>query len=70
VSPWGVQMLFRKKKDGSIRMCIDYIKLNKVIVKNKYQLAHIDDLFDHPEGARVFSKIDLRSGYHRLTIRP
>ena len=58
-----------KKKDGSFRMCIDYRQLNKVTVKNKYPLPHIDDLFDQLQGACTFSKIDLRSGYHQLKIR-
>ena len=57
-------MLFVRKKDGSMRLCIDYRKLNKVIVKNKYPLPRIDDLFDQLKGAGMFSKIDLRSGYH------
>ncbi|CAN4114247.1 unnamed protein product [Withania somnifera] len=69
VSPWGAPVLFVKKKDGSMRMCIDYRRLNKVTVKNKYPLPRIDDLFDRLRGAAVFSKIDLRSGYHRLRIR-
>ena len=68
-SPWGAPLLFVKKKDGSFRMCIDYRQLNKVTVKNKYPLPHIDDLFDQLQGACVFSKIDLRSGYHQLKIR-
>ncbi|CAN4101409.1 unnamed protein product [Withania somnifera] len=69
VSPWGAPVLFVKKKDGSMRMCIDYRRLNKVTVKNKYPLPRIDDLFDRLRGAAVFSKIDLRFGYHRLRIR-
>ncbi|CAN4123261.1 unnamed protein product [Withania somnifera] len=69
VSPWGAPVLFVKKKDGSMRMCIDYRRLNKVTVKNKYPLPRINDLFDRLRGAAVFSKIDLRSGYHRLRTR-
>ncbi|XP_055814099.1 uncharacterized protein LOC129883465 [Solanum dulcamara] len=68
-SPWGAPVLFVKKKDGSLRMCIDYRQLNKVTIKNRYPLPRIDDLFDQLEGACVFSKIDLRSGYHQLKIR-
>ena len=58
-----------KKKDGSLRLCIDYRKLNQVMVKNRYPLPRIDDLFDQLQGASVFSKIDLRSGYHQLRIK-
>lgn len=68
VSPWGAPVLVVKKKDGTMRMCIDYRQLNKVTIKNKYHLPRIDDLFDQLQGARVFSKIDLRSGYHQLKI--
>ena len=64
VSPWGAPVLFVKKKDGTMRMCIDYRQLNKVTVKNKYPLPRIDDLFDQLQGASLFSKIDLRSGYN------
>ena len=69
VSPWGAPVLFVRKKDGSLRMCIDYRQLNKVTVKNKYPLPRIDDLFDQLQGASYFSKIDLRSGYHQLKVR-
>src|SRR5262249_45402946 len=69
VSPWGAPVLFVEKKDGSFRMCIDYRKLNHVTMKNKYPLPRIDDLFEQLQSARVFSKIDLRSGYHQLRIK-
>ena len=62
-------MLFVKKNDGTMRMCIDYRRLNKVTIKNRYPLPRIDDLFDQLQGASHFSKIDLRSGYHQLKIR-
>ena len=68
-SPWGAPVLFVKKKDGTLRMCIDYRELNKVTIKNKYPLPRIDDLFDQLKGAVVFLKIDLRSGYHQLKIK-
>ena len=63
VSPWGAPVLFVKKKDGTLRLCIDYRQLNKMTVKNKYPLPRIDDLFDQLKGVSIFSKIDLRSGY-------
>ena len=69
VSPWGAPVLFVKKKDGTLKLCVDYRKLNKMIVKNKYLLPRIDDLFDQLKDASVFSKIDLRSGYHQLRIK-
>jgi hypothetical protein len=69
-SPWGAPVLFVQKNDGSQRMCVDYRSLNDVTVKNKYPLPRIEDLFDQMRGARVFSKIDLRSGYHQMKIRP
>ncbi|KAL8134287.1 hypothetical protein AgCh_009360 [Apium graveolens] len=69
VSPWGAPVLFVKKKDGSMRLCIDYRELNKVTVRNRYPLPRIDDLFDQLQGAKYFSKIDLRSGYHQLRVR-
>ena len=68
-SPWGAPVLFVKKKEGSLRMCIDYRELNKLTVKNSYPLPRIDDLFDQLQGKTVFSKIDLRSGYHQLRIK-
>ncbi|GJU14971.1 putative reverse transcriptase domain-containing protein [Tanacetum coccineum] len=68
-SPWGAPILFVKKKDGSFRMCIDYRELNKLTVKNRYPLPRIDDLFDQLQGSSVYSKIDLRSGYHQLRVR-
>ncbi|GJT99466.1 putative reverse transcriptase domain-containing protein [Tanacetum coccineum] len=68
-SPWGAPILFVKKKDGSFRMCIDYRELNKLTIKNRYPLPRIDDLFDQLQGSSVYSKIDLRSGYHQLRVR-
>jgi hypothetical protein len=64
VSPWGEPAIFIRKKDGSLSLCIDYRQLNKATIKNQYPLPRIDDLFDQMKGAMVFSKIDLRSGYH------
>ncbi|GKA13050.1 putative reverse transcriptase domain-containing protein, partial [Tanacetum coccineum] len=68
-SPWGAPVLFVNKKDGSFRMCIDYRELNKLTVKNRYPLLRIDDLFDQLQGSSVYSKIDLRSGYHQPRVR-
>ncbi|GJW61734.1 reverse transcriptase domain-containing protein [Tanacetum coccineum] len=68
-SPWGASVLFVKKKDGSFRMCIDYRELKKLTVKNRYPLPRIDDLFDQLQGFSVYTKIDLRSGYHQLRVR-
>ena len=67
-SPWGAPVLFVKKRDGSMRLCIDYRELNKVTIRNQYPLPRIDDLFDQLQGAKVFSKIDLSSGYHQLRV--
>jgi hypothetical protein len=69
-SPWAALVLFMEKKDGTKRMCIDYRALNEVTVKNKYPLPQIEDLFGQLRGANVFSKVDLRSGYHQLRMRP
>ena len=68
-SPWGAPVLFVKKKDGALRMCIDYRGLNQVTIKNKYPLPHIEELFDQLRGAKVFSKLDLRQGYYQVRIR-
>jgi hypothetical protein len=68
-SPWRAPVIFVEKKDGTQRMCVDYRLLNEVTIKNKYPLPHIDDLFDQMRGAKVFSKIDLRYGYHQMKIR-
>jgi hypothetical protein len=69
-SPWGCPTIFVKKKDQTLRMCVDYRPLNEVTINNKYPLPWIDILFDQLTEARVFSKIDLRSGYHQIRIRP
>ena len=68
-SPWGAPVLFAKKKDKTLRLCIDYRQLNRVTIKNRYPLPRIDDLFDQLRGARVYSKIDLLTGYHQLRVR-
>jgi hypothetical protein len=69
-SPWGCPSLFVKKKDQSLRLCVDYRPLNVITVKKKYPLPHINILFDELAGAKVFSKINLHSGYHQIKIRP
>ena len=69
VSPWGALVLFVKEKDGTFRMCFDYRQLNKLTIKNRYPLPRIEDLFYQVRGASVFSKIDLRTGYHQLRIK-
>ena len=68
-SPWGAPVLFAKKKGKTLRLCIDYRQLNRVMIKNRYPLSMIDDLFDQLRGALVYSKIDLRTGYHQLRVR-
>jgi hypothetical protein len=67
--PWGSPVIFVDKRDGTIRLCVDYRKLKDVTIKNKYPLPKIEDLFDQMNGARVFSKMDLRTGYHQLKVR-
>ena len=69
ISPWGASVLFVKKNDGSLKMCIDYCQLNKFSIKNRYPLPQIDGLFDQLQGASYFSYIELRSGYHHLRVR-
>ena len=68
-SPWGAPVLFTKKNDKTFRLCIDYRQLNRVTIKNRCPLPRIDDLFDQLRGARVYSKIHLRTGYHQLRVR-
>jgi hypothetical protein len=68
-SPWGAPVIFAPKKDGTQRLCVDYHTLNEVAVNNKYALTRIDDLFDQLRGVCVFSKINLRSGYHQLKVQ-
>ena len=69
ISPWGAPVLFVKKKDGSLWLCIDYKQLNRVTIHNQYPLLRIDELFDQLQGSRVYSKIYLRSGYHQLRVQ-
>ena len=68
-SPWGASVLFAKKKDKTLRLCIHYRQLNRFTIKNRYPLSRLDDLFDQLKGARVYSKRDLRTGYHQLRVR-
>jgi hypothetical protein len=68
MSPWGAPVLFMKNKDGMLRLCVDFRQLNKVTIRNKYPLPRIDDLFDQLKDMKIFSKIDLRSGYHQVRI--
>ena len=68
-SPWGAPVLFAKKKERTLRLCIDYRQLKRVTIKNRYPLSRIDDLFDQLREARVYSKIDLRTGYHQPRVR-
>ena len=69
ISPWGAPALFVKNKDGSLRLCIDYWQLNRVTIRNQYPLPRIDELFDQLQGSRLYSKIDLRLGYHQLKVQ-
>ena len=69
ISPWGAPVLFAKKKDKTLRLCIDYRQLNRVTIKNRYPFPWINDLFDQLRGARVYSKINLRTSYHQLRVR-
>jgi len=68
-SPWGCGVLFLKKKDGTDRLCVDYRPLNKKTIRNKYPLPNITELFEQLKGAKIFSKLDLRMGYHQIRIR-
>ena len=68
-SPWGASVLIAKKRGKTLRLCIGYRQLDRVTIKNRYPLLRIDDLFDQLRGARVYSKIDLRTGYHQLRVR-
>ena len=68
-SSWGAPVRFAKKKDKTLRMCIDYRQWNRFMIQNRYPLPRIDDLFDQLRGARVYSKIDLRTGYHQLRVK-
>ena len=69
VSPWAAPIFFKKKKDGSLRLCIDYRGLNHATIKNRYEIPRMDNLLDRIQGTKLFSKIDLRSGYHQIRVR-
>ena len=69
MSPWGAPILFAKNKDGTLRLCVDYRQLNKMTIKNKYPLPRINNPFDQVGGERIFSKLDLRFGYHQVIIK-
>ena len=69
-SPFGAPIIFVKKKDGTFRLCTDYRSLNKVTVKNKYPIPQVDELLDQLHGAKYFTKLDLRQGYHQIRITP
>jgi hypothetical protein len=69
VSPWGAPVLFAPKKDGGLRMCLDYRALNKLTVKNKRPIPRIDEIFDRLQGAEYFTSLDLRSGYYQIRVR-
>ena len=69
ISPWGAPVLFVKKKDGSLGLCLDYRQLNRVTIRNQYPLPRIDELINQLQGSQVYSKIDLRSGYHQLRVQ-
>ena len=69
MSPWVAPVLFKKKKDGSLRLCIDYRGLNRSTIKNRYEIPRMDDFLDRIQGAKLFSKIYLRSGYHQIRVR-
>ena len=68
-SPWGAPVLFVKKKDGSLRLCVDYRGLNKLTIKNKLPLPRVDDVYDHLHRSKIFFKIDLKSDYHQIQIK-
>jgi hypothetical protein len=69
VCPWGAPILFVRKKDGTLHLCIDYRQINKITIKSKYPLPRINDLFDQVQGATIFSKIELCSGYHQVRTK-